>query len=333
MNRRDPASRRGFTLIELLVVMAIVGVLIALLLPAVQQAREAARRIQCTNNLKQIGIALTAYEGIHGCYPMAMIIVPEYVLNSQSFLVNLLPHVEQQALYSSFNMNVNGWAAENSTVWGVQVGTILCPSDGDARIPARFVSGWDRSTVITTQHNSYVANAGTWFIRAYTPQGLLQQNGVLYRYSSVRIADITDGTSNTIGVGERALGFYEPQYRWWYNWWVNGCYGDTMFTSLVPMFAARRMPDVTPDGLGNGAWGNDTSSMHPGGANFLFMDGSVRFLKDSIDTWIPDKVTGLPPGVTFDANGVWRIAPNAKVGLYQKLTTRNGNELISPNAY
>ncbi len=318
---------RGFTLIELLVAIAVIGVLIALLLPAVQQAREAARRVQCTNNLKQIALALHGYHDANGCYPMAIIIVPENVLDSYSYLVPLLPYYGQKPLYDAFNFDLNGFAPQNTTVHGVSVSTILCPSDPAAADSANTVSPWDNTTPFTVKHNNYVCNAGTWFIRAWDPVRLGQQNGVLFRYSSVREADITDGTSNTIGLGERALGLLPAQDRWFYNWWANGYYGDTIFTSLYPMFAIRRMPDIEPDNLGNGAWGNDTSSMHPGGANFAFMDGSVHFIKDSIDTWLPDPVTGLPPGVTFDANGFWHY-DGARFGVYQKLTTRNFGEVV-----
>ncbi len=326
-----PTPRRGFTLIEVLVVIAIIGVLLSLLLPAVQQAREAARRVQCTNNMKQLALAVNNYERTHGAFPPAYFDVPEYILSSNSYLVRLLPFLEQQPLFSAYNSDLNAWAPANTTIWGVQVSSIQCPSDPDAAIPVVIESIWDGTTMYPTQHDSYVCNQGTWFIRAWDPIRLAQQNGVFLRFGSVRMAEITDGTSNTIGLGERALGVQPEQDRWWYNWWVNG-FADTMFTSLYPMFAIRRMPDVQYDGIGNGAWGDDTSSMHPGGANFAFMDGSVHFIKDTIDTWLPDPVTGLPPGVTFDANGFWHYQ-GARFGVYQKLTTRNFGEIVSSDQY
>ena len=198
--------RRGFTLIEILVVIAIIGVLLALLLPAVQQAREAARRAQCTNNLKQLALALNNYERTHGAFPMAIIDVPEYVLNSCSYLVPLLPYLEQQPLYNAYNMNLNATMPGNTTVSGVNIGTIQCPSDPDAAVPVTINSFWDSSDYFSTQHNSYVCNGGTWFVRAWDPVRLAQQNGVFLRFGSIGVASITDGMSNTIGLGERALG-------------------------------------------------------------------------------------------------------------------------------
>ena len=154
---------------------------------------------------------------------------------------------------------------------------------------------------------------------------------MIFRYSFLRGAAITDGASNTLSLGERALGVLPAEDRWWYNWWVNGA-ADTQFASLYPMFAVQRMPDKTPDGLGNGAWGNDTSSMHPGGANFAFMDGSVHFIKRTIDTWLLDPVTALPPGITYDSNGIWHYQ-GARFGVYQQLTTRSMGEVVGADQY
>ena len=121
-------------------------------------------------------------------------------------LTALLPFLEQQPLYSAYNVDVNAWSAPNTTVWGVQISSIQCPSDPDAAIPAIVESPWDSITMYTTQHNSYVCNGGTWFVRAWDPVRLAQQNGVFLRFGSIQMADITDGTSQTIGLGERGTG-------------------------------------------------------------------------------------------------------------------------------
>jgi len=188
-------SRRGFTLIELLVVIAIIGVLIALLLPAVQAAREAARRSQCTNNLKQIGLALHNYHGVHNSFPMGSSRAPQALNPSQmawwgdwSAHSMLLPFLEQQPLYNAANFSVTALGHDpaglmNATVVNTRLSGFLCPSDGNAG---------------RNYTNSYYASAGTTTHRHHH----IDFTGVFARNVSYGLADITDGTSNTIAFSE-----------------------------------------------------------------------------------------------------------------------------------
>src|SRR5947208_2726357 len=175
-----PRPTRGFTLIELLVVIAIIGVLIALLLPAVQQAREAARRVQCTNNMKQIGIAIHNYESTRGCVvsgyissgvPLSIFGVPGNNPDPQTgdngpgwgWLALLLPHVEQGPLYSAINVNLPTWVLDNSTAVTTQLSVFGCPSANDPTPTVRMVDGNGNLLPVANQEfarSDYVYNVG-----------------------------------------------------------------------------------------------------------------------------------------------------------------------------
>lgn len=196
--------RRGFTLIELLVVIAIIGVLIALLLPAVQAAREAARRSQCTNNLKQIGLAMHNYHSAYGVFPMGQAGASAHVSSGAghgpSVLIFLLGHAEQQTLANAFNFQmaaVRGAAGEytamNSTVYLSSVSTFLCPSDTGHRV---FPYGTNYGASVGPQFNSFAI--------ANNARGV--GVGMFAFRVAWGVADVTDGTSNTIAFGEQLIG-------------------------------------------------------------------------------------------------------------------------------
>src|SRR5262249_36103406 len=146
----------------------------------------------------------------------------------------------------------------------------------------------------------------------------------------VQFADILDGTSNTIVVGERAHTQLPEPYLTEWQWWSSGYNGDSLFTSLYPINPFHKMPDIAADGDVS-PYVCAASSMHPGGANFGFADGSVRFIKETIDTWHNDPQTGLPAGITYD--GAFYHYSGARWGVYQRLTTRKSNDIVSSQDY
>jgi prepilin-type N-terminal cleavage/methylation domain-containing protein/prepilin-type processing-associated H-X9-DG protein len=372
---RRAAAVCGFTLIELLVVIAIIAVLIGLLLPAVQAAREAARRTQCTNNLKQIALALVIYEDTNGSFPPGYC-VQAYAGDHEDAagpLVRLTPYLEQSAVYSAMNFSLMMFCSENTTVTGAAIGTLWCPSDGSiAGYRYTYPAGYGSSvglaylnTPMPMTYSSYAGSLGMWPIYVGPSSAQMAQvNGVLYNIGipplnpitiygntyrgpfpsipPVRISGITDGLSNTIAFGEHAHGLFSIQpdtygnvdFNDW-NWWVSGNFGDTIFTTYFPMNPQKKLATGYYEG---GAYiqGDDmvtaASSFHPGGATFAFCDGSVHFLKESIDSWTVDRKTGLPGGVTYQYP-TYKVQPGTRIPVYQALSSRNGGEVISADSY
>jgi prepilin-type N-terminal cleavage/methylation domain-containing protein len=302
--------RSGFTLVELLVVIAIIGVLVALLLPAIQAAREAARRTSCRSNLKQIGVAVHNYNDTFGVLP--------YGWDNRGTLwsTHLLPFVEQSNLYNSLVFQESGpgnWAftgGPNETAAGTWLAVYWCPS-----MPLR--RHMDNSGIPERVPASYRGNAGTEAssddASTVTVPGSkslehLDQNGIFFACSSVRLSDITDGLSSTFLVGEsqtdptfvkdgNAMDFWNlgsPQVD---PCRCDGGTGGTEFSEAVGS-AIRQMNLRHKNPAANGRLMElSFGSWHPGGAFFLIGDGSVQFLSDSMD---------LEP--------------------YQALATRNGGE-------
>jgi prepilin-type N-terminal cleavage/methylation domain-containing protein/prepilin-type processing-associated H-X9-DG protein len=343
---------RGFTLIELLVVIAIIAVLIALLLPAVQSAREAARRAQCINNLKQIGIAIANYESSFKLYPPGKglaynpVAVPGVAGYARwSAHSQLLMFIEQGNLYNSINFflppETPGMAGavpfmpayedpqrQNMTASLTQVATFLCPSD------APPISTWPGG-------NNYVGNQQTWacdLSEGYPSTNAPNEipRGIFYYTSSVTVASVTDGLSNTAYYSEkiRGTGIPNPKTdilvfvnqmslattfqactqlnvltappltsRWGMSW-VMGEACCTTYNHVAPPNQTSCAGDPFPGNMANMAMQVPPSSNHPGGVNVLMGDASARFIKNSVDTLT-----------------------------WQNLGTRNGGEVISADAY
>jgi prepilin-type N-terminal cleavage/methylation domain-containing protein/prepilin-type processing-associated H-X9-DG protein len=365
---------RGFTLIELLVVIAIIAVLIALLLPAVQAAREAARRAQCTNNLKQLGLAVHNYLSANQVMPMGMQ-WQRYAAGTgcqYSTTISCFPalfmFMEQQPVFNAVNFDLNAFVDVNNSIHAMGVSSLWCPSDATisqvTTLPNSDMFSVPNGQTVRMQYSSYGGNSGTWDYLPYpnfpsvcktaqpTPYATFigSMNGLFYMDSSVGLSMITDGTSNTLMFGERARGILTNQnpqppggqgtgsdWQEW-HWWTSGNYGDTMFDTMFPINAHKKLPNggiLDPPGSLNNStiWTVAASSYHPGGANFCMADGSVRFLKETINSWPVGQSASaatLPPGIVI-SGGVYQATKG--LGVYQALSTRNGGEVISSDSF
>jgi prepilin-type processing-associated H-X9-DG protein len=351
----------------LLVVIAIIAVLIALLLPAVQAAREAARRAQCTNNLKQITLAASNYHDVNLSFPggsYSPVVKPPAWHFAQNFscFVRMLPFTEQSAIYNAVNFDNNYGSFTNVTIAGVRLSVLTCPSDtGNTPTLLRTVSsgntipGWNfgvnnspdqpPDSTYLQAFTSYAASMGTFpvswqqsFLSSATgPAEFASMNGVIYNDSTINISAIADGTSNTFLFGEHSrtnLMKYDPSFAGSDGQWNSGRNYDTLLATWYP-------PNV---GLSGGNDGSTTAivkggfypetatSQHPGGVNMAFCDGSVRFIKNSISSWSFDPASNNPLGVTL-TSFVYAITPGSYIGVWQQLSTRNGGEIVSADAY
>ena len=300
--RPKTTARRGYTLIEVLVVIAIIGVLVSLLMPAVQIAREAARRMSCTNNLRQVAIAAHHFHDAKGQFPTGARLPVDMAgtpSGGTNLWVELLPFFEQDNLYRKwdYNDNRNNVAGGMNAAQAQVIQILLCPSDP---LPARV---WELTAATAASPpwsrgfyglSSYGGNAGKRAVHSGGPPTFprISRDGVFYLDSNLRVADILDGTSNTLLFGERL--HHDPQFdrlrpivwpdatavggwgRWGYVANAGVMFQVTLHAAAPINYGAP--PDADFAALENR--GCAFGSRHPGGANFAFGDGSVRFVRD-----------------------------------------------------
>ena len=269
--------RHGFTLVELLVVIAIIGILVSLLLPAVNAAREAARRTQCKNNLKQVGLAIEVYHGARSQFPQGR--------NSRdpmgvSWGFRLLPYMEEQAIFDAYDDALRVDDEQNATAMRTPVSSYFCPSRRQPAADRNFDNNGQIPLVQTAAAGGdFAANAGTYFNFAATEEIDRRQAGPIYTFSEIRARQVTDGLSKTFGVGERHIPRPDPAVD---PALVHFQQGDCAFFGAdTPwgIFADTRR------GLADGPRDNGRSkygSEHPGVVQFVFLDGHVDAL--SVDT-------------------------------------------------
>ncbi|MBN2294917.1 MAG: DUF1559 domain-containing protein [Pirellulales bacterium] len=316
----DKNRRIAFTLVELLVVIAIIGILIALLLPAVQAAREAARRMRCTNNLKQVGLALHNYESNYGVLPPGGLAGPSTHVYGISWWVRVLPYLDAENIASRCDWSQGGWVPGNksaeSVLRNVQFDFMYCPSSTLPRqvsCPEVGQTGYDQYLQCPTYAGISGAADGNLpnafsasEIQAHTAPGWGSTGGVLIAYRAVSISEITDGMSNTIAIGEQS-DFLSPAGAIPSPWTTSSspcAFGDCRSDcghgfpmgpprqsvadgrtfNVTCVYHPINFKSTTGYGIQNNCGPNSPiQSVHAGGANVAFADGSVRMLSESLD--------------------------------------------------
>jgi len=275
-------KHRGFTLIELLVVIAIIAILIALLLPAVQQAREAARRTQCKNNMKQIGLALHNYESSYNAFPPGWVVGGSPASNNFGWAVFILPQMEQNNIYSALNF-MQVYSTTDTNLTGTQ-NNYRCASDNGSGAVGNLSRANYAGVIMSTYTNP---TTGATVTNALGSGTATHGGGMFGLNSSRRFRDMKDGTSNTIVVGERmSTGTINNVVRGTEAIWAGivgapsaelGIVGSpTPNTAATPLYG-------NPNNSAPGNYGS-FSSRHSGGAQFLLGDGSVRMVSENIDS-------------------------------------------------
>lgn len=286
--------RVGFTLVELLVVIAIIGVLIALLLPAVQAAREAARRIQCSNNLKQIGLAMHTYHDVNKRLPLQQTCCFASTATTprifHSWAVRILPYIEQNNLHEQFTFGKDlGLSTTDIALKQKPLDAFMCPSDP---LAGTLADGHDDGNGIDLASTNYGISAGGHKNATSTIPGVDTTSTLIYGQTttyadrakirgimnrsgfSSRFADVTDGTANTVMVGEVIGGWCEWQ-DWGYQSWATMAHPINYKNRTIALNVSAHI-GVADDCIA-------FRSRHPTGAQFAFADGSTHFLSETID--------------------------------------------------
>jgi prepilin-type N-terminal cleavage/methylation domain-containing protein/prepilin-type processing-associated H-X9-DG protein len=308
-------ARRAFTLVELLVVIAIIGILIGLLLPAINAAREAGRRVQCSNNAKQLGLAAIAYQEEIGAFPPAMMIPkgenPQYTTRfGPNWVIRILPHTENSGLSKMFNLNKPISDASNAAARATRVNTMLCPSDANYNskpyMPVNRIgegSNWARGNYGANGAIAPFGVAGGFIGPGSAGWAIPWLRGVMGINESSPMRKITDGASHTCLLAEIRAGIAPVDNR---GVWAMSAAGASVMWAHCwsddhgPNCPERGADDIagcselpfTPDTLaqmsmgcyaGNGNAQQTARSLHPGGVNICMCDGSVHFISDSIN--------------------------------------------------
>jgi len=284
----------GFTLIELLVVIAIIAVLIALLLPAVQQAREAARRSQCKNNLKQIGLAIHNYQSTTSMIPPLFVtlnntqedasfdtILPSSRKDTTHFpswgwSAFLLPYLDQSTLYQKGGIGGADYIAMHPEVYRTPLSVFMCPTDIAKSVPKESIWG------SRTNGGGTYAAAKSNYVAVHDHGNTMLDNvpsGAFYKDGDNRFEDIIDGLSNTIAVGERTV---RDGKTYTIGVW-GGCLNCGHYSDFAYDLAGTGIATINPaPGVSDTDYARAFSSRHVGGAHFVMFDGSVRFISENI---------------------------------------------------
>ena len=289
----------GFTLVELLVVITIIGILIALLLPAVQAAREAARRLQCANNFKQVGLAMHNYHASMKMFPPGVVMYADWYVpwdfcgmvgtsgyyHGAGWGAFILPYLEQQQVYDQFDFSLRSCNVDPNFAAGrALIPAYLCPSDpqGDELVSNTGSTDGKPPDLLEEEDYRRTSMAGVtdsmdWTCNTVTARQFSKADGMMAQLQGCRIRDVVDGTSNTLMVGE-VTGGGRGSYN--SHFWVSQTLSDT----YDGINGISTIPGGSPSWAGNSyAWRDASfSSFHPGGCHFLMADGSVQFLSENI---------------------------------------------------
>lgn len=343
----------GFTVIELLVVISVIAILLALLLPAIASVREAGRRAQCLNNLRQLGLGLAAYTNADGAFPTGgwtstdsrwgnLGTWCQYPHADRGIWLAILPQLEEEETFAAWNSSVSLFGRENTSIHTKRFGFLVCPSDADASlivsppqhwlVPARPIPPGEPYAQTRTSYAGLIGSVHLWHPLKTQPncninaETKIQSNGVFHTLAAVKPSDIVDGLSQTLLVAERSVSAIRRTEEVWFRshaWWHTGRMEESLISAHTPPNFAQRYT-VTSNWLVAGA----ANSEHTGGLQVLMGDGSGRWIGENIGSWQLDPSTGGPDGArSIGSYWYWEDLPTG--GVWQALATRAGGETMT----